>query len=232
MLLNFKKYLIIAAHPDDEILGCGGLLIKLSKLKNTVRIVYLAEGVSTRFPNNEYSKKSLSHKKSRENVCTAICKSLKINDIHFSNDLCTRLDEIPLIDLTRKVEKHINQFKPDVILTHSQYDLNIDHQVAYKSVENASRPYKKNFLKCVLSFEVPCSSNFTFIKNFDPNFYLDISYEIKKKIILSKKYKNELRNFPFPRSSKGIVSLSEYRGMQSGLNNAEAFKVERFILRK
>ena len=77
MLLNFKKYMVIAAHPDDEILGCGGLLIKLSKLKKKIRIVYLAEGVSTRFPGQEFSKRSLIHKKKRENACKSICKSLK-----------------------------------------------------------------------------------------------------------------------------------------------------------
>ena len=157
---------------------------------------------------------------------------MKIKDIHFSDDLCTRLDEFPLIKFTRKIEKHINQFKPDVILTHNQYDLNIDHQVAHKSVENASRPFKKKYLKCVVSFEVPCSSNFTYLKSFHPNFYLDISLEIKNKIKLFEKYKNELREYPFPRSGKGIKSLSEFRGIQSGLKNSEAYKIERFILSK
>ncbi len=232
MLLNFKKYLVIAAHPDDEILGCGGLLIKLSKLKKKIRIVYLAEGVSTRFPGQEFSKRSLIHKKKRENACKSICKSLKIKDIIFSDNLCTRLDEYPLINFTRKIEKHIDQFEPEIVLTHNPSDLNIDHQVAYKSVENATRPYRKNFLKCVASFEVPCSTNFTFKKKFNPNIYIDISMEINKKISLFKKYKNEVRKFPFPRSEKGIKAMSEYRGIQSGINNAEAYKIERLILRK
>ena len=195
MFLNFKKYLIIAAHPDDEILGCGGLLIKLSKLKKKIRIVYLAEGVSTRFPGQEFSKRSLIHKKKRENACKSICRSLNIKDVFFSDNLCTRLDEYPLINFTRKIEKHIDQFEPEIALTHNPFDLNIDHQVV-KSVENATRPYRK-LLKCVTSFEVPCSSNFTFEKKFNPNIYLDISFEINKKISLFKKYKNEIRKFPF-----------------------------------
>ena len=232
MLLNFKKYLIIAAHPDDEILGCGGLLIKLSKMGKKVRIVYLAEGVSTRFPGKEFSKISLNHKSKRENVCKAICKSLHIKEIFFSDKLCTRLDEYPLINFTREIEKHINQFKPEIVLTHNPFDLNIDHQIAYKSVENATRPYRKDFLKCIASFEVPCSSNFTFLKKFNPNIYLDISLEINKKISLFEKYKNEVRKFPFPRSRKGIKAMSEFRGIQSGINNAEAYKIERLILRK
>lgn len=232
MLLNFNRYLLVAAHPDDEILGCGGLLIKLSKLNKKVRIVYLAEGVSTRYPGKEFSKESLTQKINREKVCKKICKTLQIKDIYFSDDLCTRLDELPLINFTRKIEKHINQFKPEVILTHSRYDLNIDHQVAHKSVENATRPFKKNNLQCVVSFEVPCSSNFTYMKNFHPNFYLDISVEIKKKIKLFENYKNEIRKYPFPRSKKGILSLSEFRGIQSGLKNSEAYKIERFILSK
>ena len=127
---------------------------------------------------------------------------------------------------------NLKEFEPEIVLTHNPFDLNIDHQVAYKSVENATRPYRKNFLKCVASFEVPCSSNFTFEKKFNPNIYLDISFEINKKISLFKKYKNEIRKFPFPRSEKGIKAMSEFRGIQSGINNAEAYKVERLILRK
>jgi len=232
MLLNFKKYLIIAAHPDDEILGCGGLLIKLSKMKKKVRIVYLAEGVSSRYPGNEFSKHSLNKKFQREIACKKICKELSIKEIFFSDALCTRLDEFPLINYVRKIEMHINEFRPDIILTHSQFDLNIDHQIAYKSVENATRPYKKNFLTGVVSYEVPCSSNFTFSKSFNPNLYLDISLEINKKIKLFENYKNEVRKYPFPRSKKGILVLSQYRGIQSGLYSAEAYHVERLILRK
>ena len=232
MILDQKKYLIIAAHPDDEILGCGGLLNKLSKLKKKIRIVYLAEGVSTRFPEKEYSKKSLLEKKIREEACKNICNELNINEIYFNDYLCTRLDEIPLINFTRIIEKHAIEFKPDIILTHNPYDLNIDHKVAFKAVENACRPLQNNLLKAIISFEVPCSTNFTFHKRFDPNIYVDISFEIKKKIELFSRYKNEIRKYPFPRSKKGILTLSEYRGIQSGLKNAEAFFLERLILRK
>lgn len=232
MILDQKRYLIVAAHPDDEILGCGGLLLKLSKMKKKVRIVYLAEGVSTRFPGKEYSKISQNEKRKRESNCKIICQNLGIKQFFFSDNLCTRLDELPLINLTRIVEKHIDAFKPDIILTHNQHDLNIDHKVAFSAVENASRPYKKNFLKAIVSFEVPCSTNFSFHHKFDPNIYLDISSEINKKIKLFSMYKNEIRNYPFPRSKKGITVLSEYRGIQSGLKNAEAYFIERIILRK
>lgn len=232
MILDHNRYLIIAGHPDDEILGCGGLLLKLSKMKKKIRIVYLAEGVSTRFPGKEFSNISVKKKKIREENCKKICHDLDIKDVFFSDNLCTRLDELPLINFTRIVEKHIKEFKPNIILTHNQYDLNIDHRVAFNAVENASRPHNKEFLKAVVSFEVPCSTNFTFQHKFDPNMYLDISSEINKKIKLFNMYKNESRNYPFPRSKKGITVLSEYRGIQSGLKNAEAFFIERMILRK
>ena len=135
-------------------------------------------------------------------------------------------------ELINNLKIQIEPFKPEIVLTHNPFDLNIDHQIAYKSVENATRPYRKDFLKCIASFEVPCSSNFTFLKKFNPNIYLDISLEINKKISLFEKYKNEVRKFPFPRSRKGIKAMSEFRGIQSGINNAEAYKIERLILRK
>ena len=144
--------------------------------------------------------------------------------------MCTRFDEIPLLNIVQSIEKQIKLFKPSIIFTHNTSEVNIDHQITYKAVEVASRPRKSLSIKEIYSFEIVCSGNWTFNKSFSPTTYVDISKFFKKKIKAWGQYKNEADKFPFPRSNKGLEILAKYRGMQSFLEYAEAFKLEREIL--
>ena len=114
MVLNKnQRILVIAAHPDDEVLGCGGTLAKAIKLGATVRVVFLGEGVSARFPFGQYENNDFySQSKIRTDEAKAALKVLRINDIHFGDRLCVQFDTLPHITLVKDIEKHINDFQP------------------------------------------------------------------------------------------------------------------------
>jgi LmbE family N-acetylglucosaminyl deacetylase len=225
-LNKIKKVLVVAAHPDDELLGCGGTLIKLAKKNCKIFTLFFTDGVSAR--GNKFSKKVNNRKNNA-------LKSLKIMGVHSSKFLSypdNGLDTVPLIKIVREIEQIITKFKPDTILTHSNADLNIDHEIVSRAVVTASRP-KPNFcVKNILLFETLSSTEWNFNlkkKTFNPNYFIDITLTIKKKIKAAKAYKNEINSWPHPRSIKGIKNLASYRGQSVGLKYAEAFYLLRYV---
>ena len=227
---NKDKILVVAAHPDDEILGCAGTLDKAIKKKSKLKVIYIGEGVSARFPiGKEFSKESLKAKKTREIEAIKALKILNIKDYKFGNKLCTKFDKYPLSEIILEIENVISKFKPNIIFTHNDRDLNIDHRIVHKAVMTAARPRIKSTIKQIYSFEIPCSSNWIYDEKFNPNIYVDITKNIKIKQRAFAAYKNETKPFPFPRSRIGIDVLAKFRGMQSGLMYAEAFRLERCI---
>ena len=226
------KILIIAAHPDDETLGCGGLILKLIKKKIKVSILILGEGVSARYGTGlEESPKSLGDRKKRTKSFLKSIKFLKVNDFELHNHHCTKFDKYPISNFVKIIEKKIKQFKPTIIITHNPFDTNIDHSITYEAVNISSRPSNKSNLRTVISFEIPCSTHLSFKNKFIPNLFIDISKEINLKLKCASFYKDEMREYPFPRSFDGIKTLSKMRGMQSGCNYAEAYYVERKIIK-
>ena len=134
-----------------------------------VSVIFLGEGVSARYPGKELSKESLCAKIVREKESKKCLKILGIEDYEFSSLLCTQFETYPLVQFVRIIEKKINSFKPNIIFTQNPYEVNIDHTITYKAVEIATRPYKKNFLRAIYSFETVCSGNFAFENKFYPN---------------------------------------------------------------
>ena len=137
------KILIIAAHADDEVLGCGGTINKFSKMGAKIEVLFIADGVSSR----DRRKKSLERKEllERKKSCKLATKILGINKITFLDLPDNQLDTIPLLKIVKKIEKKILSFKPEIIFTHFNNDLNIDHQIVNKATITACRPIgKKN----------------------------------------------------------------------------------------
>ena len=172
-----KKILVVAAHPDDELLGCGGSLIKLSKDKCNIFTLFFTDGVSAREKNKK--REDTQRKKNA-------LKSLKIIGVKQSKFLSypdNALDKVPLIKITKEIEKVIMKFKPHTIFTHSNVDLNIDHEIISRAVVTATRP-KPNFcVKNIFLFETLSSTewNFNLKKSFNPNYFIDITKTIKKR---------------------------------------------------
>lgn len=217
------KILIVAAHPDDEILGCGGTILKL-KEKNDINVIFMTNGVSAR------GKNKISEKR-RKNACLKLFKYLNIPKPEFFNFPDNQLDRAPLLKIIKKIEKRINLYKPDTIFTHYSNCLNIDHRKTFEAVNTACRPINKISVKKILSFEIPSSTDWALFhgKNFQPNYYIDISKFLNEKINLIKFYKDELRNYPHSRSVKSIKSLASYRGVSSGVKYAEGFYLNRYL---
>lgn len=218
-----NNILVVAAHPDDEILGCGGSLLKL-KNKYNIYGIFMTNGVGAR--DNSNQKKIIERKKN----CEKLFKYFKFKKPVFLDYPDNKLDTIPLLELIKSLEKRINIINPSIIFTHSSRCLNIDHRKTFDAVITACRPIKKSNLKKILSFEVPSSSEWIFKKDksFQPNYFIDITKQINDKIKCLKFYKKELRKYPHSRSIKAIKSLSEYRGTFIGVKNAEAFYLVRY----
>ena len=227
MFKSKDRILIVASHPDDEVIGCGGTILKAIESGCSVAVIFLGEGVSTRYPGKELLKESLDAKIVREKECKKSLKILGIKDYKFGSLFCTKFDTYPLVQIVRIIEKKINSFKPNIILTQNPYEVNIDHTITYKAVEVAARPFNKKFLRSIYSFETVCSGNFAFENKFSPNVYVNIKKFWKKKLLAFKAYNNEIRKYPFPRSMKGIEIQARYRGLQAGHELSEGFKLER-----
>ena len=223
---KIKKVLVVAAHPDDELLGCGGTLIKLAKKNCKIFTLFFTDGVSAR------GKKFLKKANNRRNDALKSLKIMGVNNSKFLSYPDNGLDTVPLIKIVREIEQIITKFKPDTILTHSNVDLNIDHEIVSRAAVTASRP-KPNFcVKNILLFETLSSTEWNFNlkkKTFNPNYFIDITLTIKKKIKAAKAYKNEINSWPHPRSIKGIKNLASYRGQSVGLKYAEAFYLLRYV---
>jgi len=219
-----KNNMVIAAHPDDEILGCGGTLYKYSK-KSKINLVFLSDGESSRKIKNP--KKKI---KNRKKCALKVGSLLGAKHIMFGDFPDNRLDNLPSIEITQFIEKCINKIRPDTILTHHYNDLNLDHRVVSNSVITACRPLKSSSVNLILFFEILSSTEWQIndSKNlFNPNWFEDISKEINFKLKLLKIYKDELRTYPHSRSVKGVKALSKYRGVSSGYKFAEGFVLGR-----
>ena len=137
-----------------------------------------------------------------------------------------------LLDVIKPIEKIINSFKPDIIYTHHFGDLNKDHEIVNRAVMTATRPKPNSFVKKIYSFEVLSSTNWSINKPasvFMPNYFLNISKFLKKKISLLSLYKSEIEKWPHTRSLKSVESLAKYRGSSVGVEAAEAFCLLREI---
>ena len=223
---NNDRILIIAAHPDDEILGCGGLLSKYANQVET-SIVFIAEGDSCRFDTPELTPLVLEKINHREDCAREALGLFNITDIEFNKLPCGRLDSVDIIDINKIIEKKILSFKPTIILSHYSQDTNNDHRIVSRSVHMSTRPVI-GFDMNVLSFEILSSTEWNLQNPFKPSFFVELSEDdLTKKIDAIKIYDGEIREFPHSRSSEGVKCLSQYRGMQIGVNYAEAFYVNR-----
>lgn len=229
MIKNFKRFLFIVAHPDDEALGCGGIIKQLTSLKKNVRVIFIAEGSSCRFKNHEKFKMQINNAiKQRKNWATKALKDLGVDDFHFYDMTCGKLSSVPITQTARIVENEITKYKPQVIFTHSNNDVNMDHRTVYQACLQSTRPTgSKDRVLGLLSFEILSSTEWRYNKIFEPNYFINIEKEIKHKVKAMSRYKTEIKSFPHPRSQQGILSLAKYRGMQCHKKFAEAFKIIR-----
>ena len=225
-----KKILVIAAHPDDEVLGCGGTIAKHSLNKDFVEVMILGEGITSRskIRNTNLDKKKLLKLKE---ITLKANKTLGVKKVIFGDLPDNRFDELNILDVIKIIEEVIFKFKPNIIYTHSGLDLNRDHKITNEAVLTACRPQQNYFLKKLIFFEIPSSSEWssTEKKQFSPNYNNNISNQFKKKMKAIQFYKSEIKKWPHPRSLEGIEYLARLRGGHVGCEYAESFYMAREI---
>ena len=214
--LSNMNILILAPHPDDESIGMGGTIKKLSK-KNNIHLCVLTDGAVF---DSSGQKKILE----RKNACKNSGKILGISDYTFLDFPVMELESISHLEINRELEKIIKKFNPKIVYTTTRHDINKDHQTVFESTLVVTRPQSSN-VKQVFSYETGGMT----ISQFLPTVFEDISKEFKYKIKSFKMYKSELRPFPHLRSLKAIENLAIQRGIESGTKKAEAFELIRFI---
>lgn len=223
-----KKILIIAAHPDDEILGCGGTAARLVKQGNEAYTLILGEGITSRDDSRQREKREREIVQLKKQVHQAN-SVIGIKEVFTHDFPDNRFDSAPLLDIVKVIETIKNKIKPDIVFTHYKKDLNIDHQITYRAVLTAMRPTAEETVKEIYSFEVLSSTEWNFPLSFSPDVFFDITETIDMKLTAMEKYQSELREYPHPRSIKGIRLNAEQWGMKIGLKYAEAFKLIRLI---
>lgn len=209
--------LVIAAHPDDEILGMGGTLYKLKKKGHKIHLCIVTDGQCKHCGIKD------RHEKRRKAAIQA-SKFLGMTSICFFDFEDSKLDVTPQIEINRKLEVLIKKIKPEIVYTVPDNDFHKDHQKVLECTLVVTRPHSTS-VKEVYMYEMSESIK----AGFNPNVYVDIEKEFKYKIKAFKMYKTEQQKFPFPRSLEGIESLAIQRGIESGLKKAEAFKLIRKI---
>jgi LmbE family N-acetylglucosaminyl deacetylase len=219
MCLMSKNVLVIAAHPDDEILGSGGTIKKLVNSGHRVISVIVAKG----------------RKEEEEHIKPLILKAneqIGVEEVLFLEFPNLLLETIPLHKINKSIEALLDKYDPSIIFTHHYGDTNRDHQILFQAVLTAARPLPRKRPVEIVCFEVVSSSEWsqhTNDKEFKPNYFVDITDTIDEKIKSLKHYDVEMRPFPHPRSYEGVQYLARVRGMTVGIEFAEAFEVIRRV---
>jgi LmbE family N-acetylglucosaminyl deacetylase len=224
-----KTILVIAAHPDDEVLGCGGTIARCTQQEDEVYCLILGEGITSRYhQRGEAIEEELKQLKSEAKRAANI---LGIKKVFFRDLPDNRFDTMPLLEIVKAIEEVKGGVKPDIVYTHHQGDLNIDHQITFKATITACRPMKGETVKEIYCFEVPSSTewNFDDAQNyFMPNVFIDITETFAKKVEALQAYSTESREYPHPRSPKALEIIARRWGVTVGRELVEAFRLVRW----
>ena len=231
MMMNMNSVLVVAAHPDDEVLGCGGTIAKHVDMGDEVNVLLVAEGATSRAPIRDrdadkfqLSELSKAAKKASDILGVSNLSILELPD--------NRLDSMDRLDLIKIVESYIVKFRSSIIYCHHSGDVNVDHRRVHEAVVTASRPSPGQIVKSLFSFEVqsstewqPPGSSFPF----QPNYFVDISDQWERKKAALVAYTDEMRPWPHSRSIEAVEYLARWRGAQLGVHAAEAFCLMRSL---
>lgn len=223
-----RSVLVIAAHPDDEVFGTAGTIVRHAQSGDTVWVLFLTDGVTAR--HNETGVQKAAARKA--------CGTLGVTGMYFADLPDERLDGIPLLEVVRPISELVKELRPEVVYTHHRGDANQDHRAAFEATLVAVRPFDGNPVERVLCYEVasstewgPSFSDWAFV----PNVYVDISASLEAKISALEAYyetfQSEVKPFPHPRSPEAVRIYAQQRGITVGMQAAEAFAMVRELVR-
>lgn len=222
--------LVIAAHADDEVLGCGGTIAQLAQDGHEIYIAILGEGITSRYEKRDKADQALVealHARSQR-----VAEMLGTRNLFLYSLPDNRFDTVPLLDVIKIIEELVNRLQPQIIYTHHGGDLNIDHVVVHRAVMTTTRPMAGCPVKEIYAFEVPSSTEWAFGQfspAFQPNVFVDISATLETKIQATALYESEARPFPHPRSAEALRTIARRWGIAVGVEAVEAFELVRAI---
>lgn len=224
--------LVVAAHPDDEVLGCGATMARLIAEGWRVHVLIVAEGATSRSDTRDV----VSHQNSLSTLAQCAQEANRIlgsSSLKLLSMPDNRLDGVELLEVVKLVEAEIVRCQPCLVITHHAGDVNVDHRIIHDAVIAASRPQPDHPVKTLLFFEIPSSTEWRPAASglsFTPNYFYDVSDYIDKKLDALHVYDSEMRDFPHPRSVDAVLHLARWRGATVGCQAAEAFMLGRCIL--
>jgi len=219
-----KNVLVVAAHPDDEVLGCGATIARHVDAGDIVNVLFLSDGVTSR-------DESASND-GRRNAAREAATILGCDEPTFLDFPDNRLDSIPLLEVIKEIENIALRLQPSTIYTHNSGDLNVDHRVAYNATMTAFRPLPGCSVKEIYTYEVLSSTEWSPSGQnlFRPNVAVDVSDYLEKKINAMLCYSEEVRAYPHPRSIEAMKNQAKSRGVMFGFECAEVFTIERLLI--
>jgi len=207
------KVLAIAAHPDDETLGCGGTLARHVLQGDEVTVMIMTD--------NFRSPDILSYAKDAMKV-------LGVQKHYFFAYPDSTLEQKTILEMAELVEHFVSKNVPDIVYTHYEHDLSIDHRITFQVTLTVFRSVWNKPIS-IYAFEVPSGSDWGF-HQFSPAHFVDISGTLETKLNALSCYETETRPFPHPRSEESIRSRAKVWGSYSGLKAAEGFQVVRSVV--
>lgn len=227
-----KRVLVVAAHPDDEVLGVGGTIARHAANGDRVRILIMAEGLTSRDDVRDAAAHAAElaalHARAHE-----VARLLGAEDVTLFSFPDNRMDSVTLLDVVKKIEHVVDEFRPDTVYTHHAGDVNVDHQVTHEAVVTACRPLPGEPVRDIYFFETLSSTEWQMMtaeRAFLPQVYVDIAPYMEKKLAALHLYECEMRPYPHSRSYEAVEQLAALRGFTVGRRCAEAFMLGRSIV--
>jgi N-acetylglucosamine malate deacetylase 1 len=218
------RVLVVAAHPDDEVLGMGGTIALHTARGDEVRVLVVTDGSSTQYPDD------VETRSRKEEEARRAAAELGVEDYVHLDHPDMRLDTLPHVEVNRVIEEHVQGFAPAVLYT-VQPDVNNDHRVLFDSVAVATRPVPGQPVRRLLTYAPASSTEWTpaAVNWFVPNWYVDVTETIERKIAAFAHYETERREYPHPRSERAIRATAEFHGTTCGCEYAEPFVLVRSL---
>ena len=217
-----NRILVVAAHPDDETLGCGGTLLK-----------HKANGDKIHWLICTTLNKSHNYYQNREKEINKVSKFFNFDSVQNLRFETTKMDQYKMIEIIEKISKVINKVKPNIIYLPFKEDVHTDHKKIFEASYSCTKSFRYPFIKKIYMMETLSETEFAPSiqkDSFAPNTFVDIAKHIDKKIQIMNIYKSEINKHPFPRSKKNIMALAAFRGATCGLNYAESFMLLKEIV--
>ena len=225
-----SRVLVVAAHPDDEVLGAGGAVARHARAGSEVVVLIMGEGVTSRFQQREAAPADLVERLRAD--ARRAGDRLGVRELRFAGLPDNRFDSLDLLDVVMVVEKAIREIAPEVVYTHHGGDLNVDHQITFRAVLTATRPLPGAPVSEVCCFEVPSSTEWSFARvgpAFVPNLFVDITDTLDQKVAALECYTTEVRMAPHPRSPEVLRAAATRWGSVIGRPAAEPFEIVRSL---